>query len=114
MKLELFYNKICVSVQAERATYLKWKRSQPFPQELPEVKELSAEKYAKLTFWEKVAYRKELRKQKKALRKAKRAQKRPVDEQLTRGYNAGLEKALQLISAEYKAFCKRPNEEESE
>ena len=106
IELELFYNKATVAIREAQAEYLKKQRSQPFEQELPVVKEATAEDYAKMFLWDKLVYRWQLRKQRKRYRKALRAQKTPVDERLTRGYNAGMECALRELAGVYKAFSK--------
>lgn len=114
MKLELFYSKAKSAMQAERARYLKGKKALPIAQELPEVKEISAEEYAKLRFLARIAYKMELNRQKRAYKRAKKGQKRPVDDVLTRGYNAGLEMAITLLRREYKRFTKRDDLDEEE
>ncbi len=111
IELELFYNISVSAIREEQAEYLKGQRSQPFPQELPSVDEVSAEEYAKMTLIEQKKYKKTLRKQMKAYRKALKAQKFPVDEKLIRGYNAGIEMALRVISREFKTFNKRIGEQ---
>ncbi len=107
IELELFYNLATVAIREEQAEYLKKQRSVPIRQLLPEVVEASAEVYAKMTFWQKVVYLYQLRKQQKRRKKALKAQKKPVDEKLTRGYNAGIELALSTLEREFKAFNKR-------
>ena len=111
IEVELFYNLAKSSMRDEQAAYLKKQRSQPFVQELPDVEEISAGAYAKLTFWKKIVYRLQLRKQRKAYRKALRRQKTPVEEQLTRGYNAGIELALRVLDREFNAYSKRLEKE---
>ncbi len=104
IEIELFYNKAVLAVRSAQADYLKGQKRLPFAQELPKVEAISAEAYAALSKEGKRAYKTEYRKQRKALRKAKRAQKRPVEERLTRGYNAGIEKALYVFQCEYRDF----------
>ncbi len=113
IELELFYNLATVAIREQQAEYLKKQRSVPIRQLLPEVEEASAEEYAKMTFWQKVVYKYSVRKQVKRLKKAKRAQKTPVDEKLTRGYNAGIEIALKALEREFNAFSKRLEKEEN-
>lgn len=107
IEVELFYNLARSSIRDEQAAYLKKQRSQPFAQELPDVEEISAEAYAKLTLWQKIVYRLRLRKQRKAYKKALKQQKVPMEEQLTRGYNAGIELALRALEREFDTFSKR-------
>lgn len=106
IEIELFYNKAVLAVRSAQADYLKGQKRLPIAQELPKVEVISAEAYAALSKEEQRAYKTEYRKQRKALRKAKRAQKRPVEERLTRGYNAGIEKSLDILDVEYKAFMR--------
>ena len=107
IELELFYEKAVVAIREEQADYLKHQRSQPFPQELPTVDEASAKEYAKMKLLQKLAYHFHLRKQRKAYKKALKRQKYPVDEVLTRGYNAGIEMSLERLEREFKGFKKR-------
>lgn len=113
IELELFYRTAESAVRSKQAAYLKKVRSQPFEQELPKVRELSPGEYAKLTFFQRIAYFFELRKQRKARRKALKAQKYPIDEKLTRGYNAGIEAALSAFEDEFNKFVKRIEKEEN-
>ena len=106
IELELFYNKIQVAIRGEQAEYLKRVRSEPFEQDLPEVEEIRAEDYARLSFWQRWAYRRCLRKQLRRYRKALRAQNMPVDERLIRGYNAGIEISLGAVERTFKALEK--------
>ena len=106
IELDLFYNKATVAIREEQAKYLKNQRSQPFAQELPEVKELSAGEYARLFLWDKLVYRWQLRKARKRYKKALKKQKTPVNEKLIKGYNAGMECALLELEGVYKAFSK--------
>ena len=112
MELDLFYNVACSAIRERQADYLKRQKAVPFPQELPEVEEISAEAYAKLSFFQRWRYRRMLRKQLRRYRKALRAQKMPVDELLTRGYNAGMETALRVLEGEFKAFSKALEKED--
>ncbi|MBQ8685139.1 MAG: hypothetical protein IJ514_03085 [Clostridia bacterium] len=112
IELELFYNLTVVSIREAQAEYLKGQKRQPFAQELPEVDEASAEAYAKMSFFQKFVYKLQLRKQKRRYKKALRAQKQPVDERLTKGYNAGIEMALHVLDREFKVFYKRMEKEE--
>ena len=112
IELELFYNECAVAVRAAQAEYLTRVKSVAFPQELPEVEEISAEEYASLRFWARRRYRKQLKKQLKRYKKALRAQKSPVDEVLTKGYNGGIELSLKVLNATFLLFMKRLEEEE--
>ena len=112
IRTELFYKRIQSRIRERQAAYLKAQRSQPFAQELPTVEEVSAETYAQMTLLKKLAYLRMIRKQRKRYKKALRAQKVPVDERLTRGYNAGVEMALDELESEFKEFYKRLQKEE--
>lgn len=107
IEIDLFYKSVVVAIREDQAEYLKRVRAVPFEQDLPEVEEISAEAYAQLSFWQKWAYKRMIRKQWRRYKKALRAQKEPVDERLTRGYNAGIEMALCAIEREFKALEKR-------
>lgn len=112
IRIELFYKRIQSRIRERQADYLKAQRSQPFPQKLPTIDYIEAEEYAKMSFKEKFAYRMEIRRQKKRYNKALKGQKMPVDERLTRGYNAGIEMALDELESEFKEFYKRLQKEE--
>ncbi len=106
IEIEFFNKTVESAIRAEQAAYLQRVKSVPFPQNLPTIEEATAEEYAKMSFWEHVLYRYYIRKQRKRLRKALRAQKTPVDERLTKGYNAGVEMALRVLEREFLAFSK--------
>lgn len=112
IKLELFYYGVLSAIRTEQTEYLKGQKRQPFVQDLPEVEYASAEAYAQMTKSQKFVYRRHLRKQLARYRKALKAQKQPVDERLTRGYNAGIEFALRILEREFTAFYKRVKREE--
>ena len=105
--IELFYQMVLSSIRERQVEYLRKKKAEPFPQALPKVDELSAGEYAKLKFWQKLVYKRMLKKQIKARNKALRKQKRPVDDDLTRGHNGGIELALLELECTYKAFTRR-------
>ena len=104
--INLYYQSVVSAIRQEQVEYLRKQRSEPYKQDLPEVKEMSPEEYAKLTFWQKIAYKIELQKQTKAYKKALKAQKHPVDERLAKGYNAGIEVALKALQAYHEEYCK--------
>ena len=112
IEIELFYYTALSSIRQEQAGYLKRQRSIPFEQELPEVEEFNAEAYAKMKFLQKLSYRWALWKQMRRYKKALKAQREPMDERLTRGYNAGVEMALRVLSDEYRTYAKRMKKEE--
>ena len=112
IELELFYNLTAVAIREGQAEYLKGQKRQPFTQELPEVLEASAETISKMKFFQKLVYKMHLGKQKRKYKRALRAQKQPVDERLTKGYNAGIEFALHILDREFKAFYRRLEKEE--
>ena len=104
IELELFYNIATSSIQADRAHYLEKIKQVPFERDLPEIKELNAKDYAKLMFFERRRYKRYLRKQKRRYKRAVRRQKSPIDDYITKGYNAGIKRALSILEAEYKEF----------
>lgn len=106
IELELFYNKAVSKIREKQADYLKKQKAQPFAQVLPEVKEISPEEWVKLRLFHKFIYRFELRRQRRALKKAMKRQKRPVDDKLTRGYNAGIEMALAELERQFVAYSR--------
>lgn len=112
VEIEVFYYTSLSSIRQEQAEYLKKQKRQPFELALPVVNEISAEEYAKLKLFQRWRYLRMIRKQRKRYKKALRAQKMPVDERLTRGYNAGVEMALKVLSAEYREYMKRLKENE--
>lgn len=112
IELDLFYARSSAAIRAVQANYLKKQKSVPFPQVLPTVKEVSANEFAKMKFFQKLAYKRYLTRQKKAYRKALRAQKQPVDERLTRGFNAGIESALSVLASEFSAYSKQLEKED--
>ena len=114
IELELFYNRAVVAVRSEQAEYLKEQKRVPLKYFLPVVEEKSAEELANLTKAERKLYSIDLRKAKKRLRKAKKEQKQPVEERLTKGYNAGIELALRVFSREFTAFMKYLEQRENE
>ena len=106
IEIDLFNKTVESAIRAEQSAYLRKVRSQPFEQDLPEVEEVSAEAFAKMKCMQRIRYRLMIRKQRKAYRKALRMQKCPVDELLTKGYNAGVEAALKVLAKEYTVFIK--------
>lgn len=112
VELELFYEKVESAIREEQAAYLRKQRAQPFKQDLPVVQEVSAEAYAKMTILQKIAYRWELRKQVKRYNKALKRQNQPVDERLTRGYNAGIELSLTVLEREFVRYYRRLEKQE--
>ena len=113
IEIDLFYNVVVAAIRDRQADYLKRQRSVPFKQDLPEVVEMEAEAYAKMRFFQRLAYRRYLRKQYRQRRKAMKRQKFPVDELLTRGYNAGIEMALRVLDGEFKAYMKELKKEDT-
>ena len=113
IELELFFERVNAGILSAQARYLKKQKSRPFEQELPEVEEITAEKYVKLSFFQRLRYFFVIRKQRRRYRKALRKQRRPVDEDLTYGYNAGIELALSVLSKEYKTLISTLQEDES-
>ena len=111
IEIRLFGKIVESAVRQEQAAYLKKVRTQPFPQELPKVEEISEADYVKMGFWARWCYRRRLRQQRKRLKKALKAQKMPVDEQLTRGYNAGVEMTLRVLKDEYVRFMRELEKE---
>ena len=107
--INLYYQSVVSAIRQEQVEYLRKQRAEPYKQDLPEVKEMSPEKYAKLTFLQKIAYKVELQKQTKAYKKALREQKHPVDERLAKGYNAGIEVALKTLKSYHDDYCKLIN-----
>ena len=112
VEIDLFFNKATAAIRERQADYLRAKRALPFKQELPPVEELSAENYAKLKPFQRLRYKRELKRQTRAYKKALRAQKRPIDEQLTLGYNAGIEAALRILESEYREYSKQLKKDE--
>lgn len=106
IELELFYNKAVSKIREKQADYLKKQKAQPFQQVLPEVVEITPEEWAKLRLFHKFAYRWALRKQRRAVKKAMKRQKRPVDDVLTKGYNAGIEMALAELERQFVAYSR--------
>lgn len=100
--LDLFYYTARSAIQESRADYLKKQKAIAFQQELPEVEEATAEAYAKMNIIQKLVYEIRLYRQKKKYKKALRQQKRPMDEKLTKGFNAGVEEALNILECIYK------------
>ena len=105
-ELDLFYNTAVSAIRESQVQYLRKMKAKPFEQNLPHVEALSAGDYARLRWWEKISYKWTLRKQRKAYDAALRKQKRPVDDDLTCGYNAGIEMALRDFKEVYKATRK--------
>lgn len=101
-ELDLFYYTAVSAIQESRADYLKKQKSIAFQQELPKVEEASAETYAKMNVFQKIVYTFRLKRLKKKYKKALRRQKRPMDEKLTKGFNAGIEQALNILECIYK------------
>lgn len=101
-ELDLFYYTAKAAIQESRADYLKKQKSIAFQQELPKVEEASAETYAKMNVFQKIVYTFRLKRLKKKYKKALRRQKRPMDEKLTKGFNAGIEQALNILECIYK------------
>ena len=108
--IELFYSEALAAIRAKQVDYLRKTKAEPFQQEIPEVDELSAGDYAILRWWQKIAYKWTLCKQRKARKKALRAQKFPVDEKLTKGYNAGIEAAIDILSGKFAEYNKSKND----
>ena len=104
--IELFYLAAVSTIREKQVSYLRKTKAQPFLQDIPDIDELSPGDYAKLRWWQKIAYKWTLRKQRKARRKALRAQKRPVDDDLTRGYNSGIELALDALARKHAEFLR--------
>lgn len=106
IEIDLFNKTVESAIRAEQAAYLRKVRSQPFEQDLPDVEEVSAETYSKMKLFQRLRYLIVLRKERRRFRKALNAQKRPVDDLLSKGYNAGVEMALKVLSKEYTVFIK--------
>ncbi len=104
--INLYYQTVVSSIREQQVKYLRAQKALPFTQDLPEVQELSPGEYAQLGFWAKLSYKRQLKKQRKAYNKALRQQKRPVNDDLTYGYNAGIEMALKVLAGEHKEYCK--------
>ena len=100
--LDLFYYTARSAIQESRADYLKKQKAIAFQQELPKVEEASAEAYANMNLIQKIVYEIRLKRLKKKYKKALRKQKRPMDEKLTKGFNAGVEEALNILECIYK------------
>lgn len=113
IELELFYKTTTDAIRSAQADYLKKQRSEPFAQDLPEVKEASAEELVKMGFIARMRYEYYLRRARKRYKKALKRQKYPVDELLTKGYNAGMERALRVLEREFEAFKKKIEREEN-
>ena len=95
--LEYFYNNSMSRIEKERAEYLKKRKSIPFKQSLPPVREACASSIAKMNILQKIVYFITLKRQRRKYRKALRKQKRPMSETLTKGYNAGIEHATRVF-----------------
>ena len=105
-ELHLYYQKAVSAIRDGQVKYLSKMKALPFEQDLPEIEELTASEYAQLSFWARIRYKIELRRQIRVYNKALRRQKRPVDDELTKGYNAGIEMALFLLECEYKKYIR--------
>ena len=105
--VELFYYTAKGQIEATRADYLRKQKAIAFQQDLPDVQEATAEELAKMNIFQRIKYRFYLRKDKKRYKKALRHQRRPMDEDLTKGYNAGMEKALKILEFTYGEYKER-------
>lgn len=110
LELSYFYQTAYAMIETERACYLKRQKVVAYVPELPEVEEATAEELAKMWCWTRWWYYWHLRRAKKRYRKALKRQKRPLEEQLTKGYNAGMETALKELDKAYKAHLSRFND----
>ena len=106
-EISYFYQMAYAMIETSRAKYLNRQKIVAHVPELPEVEEASAEELAKMFCWERWCYYWYLRKARKRYRKALRRQRVPLSETLTKGYNAGMETALDELDKAYKDFMKR-------
>ncbi len=112
IELDLFYMTVSAAIREAQAEYLKKQKRLPVERTLPEVQEVSAESYANFSFWKKLVYRRSLKRQYKRLKRVIKAQKPPIEDKLTRGYNAGIEMALSVIKREFTLFVRKLEKEE--
>lgn len=111
-KLQLFYYKSLGDILDKQKDYLKSQKREPVPQDLPEVEELSAGDFVKLGFFKRLLYLFVLRRQRKRLRREKWRQRKTIDDELLKGFNAGVECALGVLKDDYKVFKKHYEKEE--
>ena len=102
----LYYQMAVSSIRDEQVQYLSKIKSLPFNQTLPDIKELTASEFSQLPFFARLRYKWELRRQIRAYKKALRQQKRPIDDVLTKGYNAGIEMALSTLEREFNKYVR--------
>ena len=105
-ELDLYYQMAVSAIREGQVNYLSKIKALPFEQELPKIEELTASEYAQLSVWERFRYKRELGRQIRAYNKALRQQKRPIDDDLTKGYNAGIEMALSTLEREYDKYVR--------
>lgn len=114
-EIELFYRTIEAEIRAAHASYLKSMKRVPLTQVLPVVDKLPVgEDWKKLGFIARARLKRTYRKQVRARRRAERATPITVDDRLLKGYNAGIECALDVLTREFTRYKKRLEKEEKE
>lgn len=112
--VKLFYFSVVAKIRAEQAEHLKKEKMELVVNELPKVDYVTAEEVSKMKFLQRIVYRLELRRLRKRYNKLLRAQKPPVDERLLRGYNAGVEMALNVLKRGYMSCVLKTDRNEDE
>lgn len=112
--IELFYKTVEAKIRKNHTEYLEKEKRAVVPVKLPVVAELpTGEEWKKLSIFAKIKLKKQRKEQLKALKKAKKKQQEiRVEDKLLKGYNAGVKQALNVLSAEFKAYVARFKKEE--
>lgn len=112
--LELFFKTAMERIQQDRAKYLKGQKSVPFKQYVPYVREACAQSVSKMSWWQRRKYFITLNRQKKKYKQALKKQKRPMEAELTKGYNAGIEHATSIFQKTFNSFIEKVQAEMEE
>lgn len=104
VKVQLFYQTAKAEIQEERARYLKRQKREPFTQELTEL----PDKPEQGSFFAYLFYYIKLWRARAKRKKELRKQRRPfMQDKIDKGYNAGMERALELLDLLYNNYVKK-------
>lgn len=107
IQLSYFYQSAFAMIETKRAAYLKSQKVIAHVPNLPEIIEVTPEEYAKMNFFQRVRYKLYYKRAQKRYKKALRKQRLPLNERLTKGFNAGMEAALDELEKAYKIHLGR-------
>ena len=114
-EIELFYRMCEAAIREEHAAYLKAQKRIPLAPPLPTVDPLPVgNEWKKLGWFMRWRLKRRYKRQVAARRLAERRPYVSVEDKLLKGYNAGMEAALRVLTSKYKDFMQRLKDEEKE